>query len=87
MRKVGDGMTIREFSDKYGIPYGIAYEATYKVPSYSTLQKDREYPEDQMFAEAERIISARMKKHRGQYEKAKKYIISLHSAKRKELIK
>ncbi len=77
-------MTIKEFSHKYGVPYHIVYEATYKVPAISTMRMDREFPEDGLYKEVERVISSRMEKHRKLYHKAQKQFISLQTVKKLE---
>lgn len=79
-------MTIREFSDKYRVPYSIVYESTYKVPSISTMRKDREYPEQELFTEVNRIITKRLEKHSKLYHQTQKMLISLNSIKRMEEI-
>jgi hypothetical protein len=70
-------MTIKEFAEKYDVPYHLVYESTYKVPSYSTIRKDREYPEDGLFRETERIIEARMNRHKELYQQARKAFMNL----------
>lgn len=70
-------MTIKEFAEKYKVPYHLVYESTYKVPSYSTIRKDREYPEDGLFRETERIIEARMNRHKELYQQARKAFMNL----------
>ena len=57
-------MTIREFADKYDIPYHIVYESTYKVQTVSTMRKDREYPEKELFTEVRSLVNERLKYHR-----------------------
>lgn len=42
-------MTIKGFADKYNIPYHTAYQASYGVKPVSTMMKDREYPEKELF--------------------------------------
>lgn len=77
-------MTIQEFADKYGVSYNIVYEATYKVPCYSTMRKDREYSEEKLFKEVETLLTARMDRHRKLLSKTERYFICLHSAKKRE---
>lgn len=36
-------MTLKEFSDKYGVPYHTVYLASYKAKPISTARRDREY--------------------------------------------
>lgn len=69
-------MTIKGFSEKYNVPYHIVYEATYKVPAVSTMQKDREYPEDDMHREVRSIVNSRLSFH---MEKARKLSVILNS--------
>ena len=57
-------MTLKEFAKKYDIPYHIVYEASYKVPVISTLQRDREYPEKALFVEVRRVVKNRISRHR-----------------------
>lgn len=58
------GLTLKEFSRKYQVPYHIVYEASYKVHAISTMQKDREYPEKELFTEVRSVLSGRMRHHR-----------------------
>ena len=80
-------MTIKEFADKYGIPYSIVYEATYKVPYISTMRKDREYPERELYKDTNRIITQRLEKHRKLFHQTQKMLISLKSIKRMDVMK
>lgn len=42
-------MTIKEFAEKYGLPYHVAYEATYGVKTVSTRIRDRDFLEKDLF--------------------------------------
>ena len=57
-------MTLKEFSRKYQVPYHIVYEASYKVPAISTMRKDREFPEKQLFVEVMSAVNNKIRKHR-----------------------
>lgn len=57
-------MTLKEFALKYNVPYHVVYEASYKVPTVSTMRKDREYPEKELFLQVRRLVNARLKHHR-----------------------
>ena len=59
-------MTIKEFSDKYDVPYYLAYEASYKVQPTGSMQRDKDFPEDQLFDETVKLIHRRYEKHRQQ---------------------
>jgi len=75
------GMTIVEFSNKYDVPYHIVYEATYKVPAVSTMQKDREYPEDDLYREVRNIMNTRLGAH---LDKARKLAVFLNNLEGRE---
>ena len=77
-------MTIREFSDKYSVPYNLVYEATYKVPCYSTMRKDREYAEDALFDEVDRLLTLRMDKHRKLYSQSQRAFIRMNAVRREK---
>jgi hypothetical protein len=57
-------MTLKEFAQKYDVPYHVVYEASYKVPAISTMRKDREYPEKELFLEVRRVVTNRISRHR-----------------------
>ena len=57
-------MTLKEFSDKYNVPYHIVYNASYKVHTVSNLQKDRDYDEADLFDATREQIRKRIEKHR-----------------------
>lgn len=54
-------MTIKEFSDKYQIPYNIAYKASYVVKPFETMKSDKEYNEQSLYNETLQYINARLK--------------------------
>ena len=59
-------MTIKEFSDKYDVPYYLAYEASYKVRPVGTDRRDKDFPEDELFEETKSLIHRRYERHRQQ---------------------
>lgn len=78
-------MTIKEFADKYGVAYNIVYEATYKVPCYSTMRKDREYSEEKLFKEVDALLTARMEKHRKLYHQTQRAFIRMNAVRKGEM--
>ena len=70
-------MTLKEFSLKYDIPYGIVYESSCKLSSYATLRRDREYDEDDIRQAVLRLVKGRIKRHRDIALKHKGYFDSL----------
>lgn len=62
-------MTLREFAEKYDVPYNVAYNATYKVKSYSSMMHDKEYPEDELLKESIRRTEEIIEYHRSNLEK------------------
>ena len=84
-RKDGEQtVTIKEFANKYGVPYNIVYEATYKVPCYSTMRKEREYSEDALFEEVDRLLTARMDRHRKLYHQTQRTFIRMNAVRKGE---
>ena len=77
-------MTIREFADKYHVPYHIVYEATYKVQAISTMRRDREYIEKELFDATSDLIEDRANKHAKLLSQANRMFINLHSTRAKE---
>ena len=54
-------MTIKEFSDKYQIPYNIAFKASYVVKPVETFRRDKEYNEQELYDESVKYAKARLK--------------------------
>lgn len=57
-------VTLKEFSKKYDVPYSVVYESSYRVHVESTMRRDREFPERELFAEVRRLLINRIEKHR-----------------------
>ena len=53
-------MTVKEFSEKYDLPYNIAYKATYVVKGYGEMQ-DRNYDEKDLLNETIRYARSRLR--------------------------
>ena len=62
-------MTLKEFSNKYQVPYATVYEASYKVHPLTKDQKDREWPEKELLTETHRLVCKRIKFHRAAMDK------------------
>ena len=54
-------MTIKEFSDKYQIPYNIAFKASYVVHPVETFRRDKEYNEQELYNESVKYAKSRLK--------------------------
>ena len=55
-------MTIKEFSDKYDIPYHIVYDATLGVKPLASVYHNREYVEDELFSNVTAVIRQRIER-------------------------
>ena len=77
-------MTIKEFANKYGIPYHVAYNATYHVKPISNLVRDRDYLEEDLFTATSKDIEARINRLQGKLSQANRDFINLHSTRAKE---
>ena len=53
-------MTIREFAKKYEISYHLAWEASYDVKPVSTITRDKDFPEDELYHSVMRILSSKI---------------------------
>lgn len=53
-------ITVKEFSDKYDIPYTIAYQATYRIKR--NYDYERMYPEKELFYAMHEIVGERIQK-------------------------
>lgn len=77
-------MTIKEFSEKYNIPYRYAYEASYKVHAdILPFARDiiRDYPEDELIDSLKELAERKMMKHKQVIDKWMKIISKLPSVK------
>lgn len=55
-------MTIKEFSNKYKVPYHLAYAASYKVKPVWTMTRDRDYDEKELYKAVHFLLEERVKK-------------------------
>lgn len=56
-------MTIKEFAEKYMLPYKLAYEASYKVNPVESDIRLKDFPESDLLAEAKRLVNTRIDAH------------------------
>ena len=77
-------MTIKEFSDKYEIPYSIAYEASYKVSPVGTMTREKDFPEGELFEAADKLLQKRMQYHTKLIRDAQIAYVNMHNKKRLE---
>ena len=77
-------MTLKEFAQKYDVPYHVVYEASYKVPAISTMMRDRDFPEDELFDATSDLIEERINRHAKLMSQANAHFINLHSTRAKE---
>ena len=80
-------MTLKEFAEKYKVPYHIVYESSYMVQPVGTMQRDRDFPEDDLFDAVDKILNKRMKRHTALLRTAQGAFINLHSTRRLEELK
>lgn len=57
-------MTLKEYAQKYQIPYFIVYEASYKVQPEATFVRERDYREDDLTIAVMEVAKKRIEKHR-----------------------
>ena len=61
-------MTVKEFSEKYQIPYNIVYKATYIIKPYPSFRTDYDYKEEELKRETLRYANSRLKTLKRQCE-------------------
>lgn len=52
-------MTIKEFSEKYEIPYYIAYNATVGLKPVASILRDKDFIEAELFRNVDRMLNDR----------------------------
>lgn len=53
-------MTIKEFSEKYGVSYNMAYQASHEVEPVGSMIRDKDFPEDGLYHATMRLINDRL---------------------------
>lgn len=61
-------MTIKEFAYKYTLPYHVCYKASFTVKPVATLERDRDYREDDLRKSVTAYVKRRLREIKGQYE-------------------
>ena len=56
-------MTLKEFSKKYEVKYGVVYAASYLVKPISTMQRDRDFPEEELYRQVTKELHRRAVKY------------------------
>lgn len=57
-------MTIKEFVSKYNVPYSVVWQATCNVKPVSTLMRDRDYPEKELYKAVAGMLVERIERHK-----------------------
>lgn len=74
-------MTINEFAAKYSVPYHVAYKASFRVRPVATLNRERDYDEQELHTETGRYIRQRLRDTRALYEQYVEAYNNLKNAK------
>ena len=56
-------MTLKEFSQKYGVPYHIVYEASYYVKPEQSVRRDRDFDEFKLYYTVKGIVQERINRY------------------------
>ena len=67
-------VTIKAFAKKYGVPMSIAFEASYDVQPKATMERDKDFDEQEMYDSLVKILDKREDKLFEQYYKIVKMI-------------
>ena len=60
-------MTIKEFAYKYTLPYHLVYKASFTVQPIATLERDRDYREEDLLKETTTYVRRRLRDIKVQY--------------------
>ena len=72
-------MTIKEFSEKYGIKYSIVYNASYYVRLSSTMDyRNRQFDEKELMEAVRTLVLNRYSIYRDKAEKYGKLMLDLN---------
>ena len=53
-------MTLKEFSDKYCVDYNTVFKASCNVKPVSTLQRDKDFPEEELYKQVNKELNNRI---------------------------
>ena len=73
-------MTIKAFAEKYGINYNLAFEASQGVKPVPTLERNKDFPEDELF---DNLIAIYHRKRRFFEQEISALNVKIRSANRK----
>jgi len=78
-------MTLKQFSEKYGIKYNIVYTASYLVKPISTDLRDRDFPENELYKTVMKELRHRSLKHAQQCGELNAMVDKMRRVRVKEL--
>lgn len=55
-------MTLKAFSEKYGLSYHMVFNASYNVQKRATVERDNDFPEIELLGAVNAIISGKIEK-------------------------
>ena len=61
-------MTVKQFADKYDVPYNVAYKASLVIRPPATYRTDNDYDEKQLREESLKFLVSRIRNLKSQYE-------------------
>lgn len=64
-------MTVKEFSQKYGVDYSTVYNATWLIKSQTDSLRYRQYDETELLNAVHKTLSDRIHRHENELSKAK----------------
>jgi len=72
-------MKVKDFAEKYGVPYQVAYASTWLMKPDFRMRRDRQYDEQAMKDAVTELLSQRIKRHQSEVEKNQRLLERLNA--------
>lgn len=73
-------MKVKDFAEKYGVPYQVAYASTWLMKPDFRMRRDRQYDEQAMKDAVTELLSQRIKRHQSEVERNKKILAKMNES-------
>lgn len=70
-------MTVKEFSEKYGVDYSTVYNATWLIHSTTMSLRYKQYDEAELMKATKTVVNNRISRHKKELEKAEEIMNKL----------
>lgn len=67
-------MTIKDISEKYKVPYNLAWEATMGVQPFASIWRDKDFPEKEVVKNIKALLKQRIDTRQKYVEEAERML-------------